>query len=439
MNASRPLRLGLIVPPISGHLNPAVSLARELQERGHSVVAFGLPDASDRVAAAGIEFEAVGADLHPRGTVPAWMRRQGELTGLAGMQWILHCLQLDNLASMHELPAALGRRPVDALMIDQISYGAASVAQHQSLPYVTLCNALPVHLDRSVPSFATSWAPAPPLIEGLRSFLGALPLRPWFAHHLRPLNALRRAWNLPPLRPETLADSRLAVLSQQPAGFEFPRRRLPAHFHLTGPWFREDTRPAESFPYERLDGRPLIYASMGTLQNRIASVFRIIAEACASLPVQLVLALGTREASPLGDLPGSPVVVPFAPQLRLLRLASLVITHAGLNTALEALAHGVPMVAIPVTNDQPGVAARLRACGAGDCVPLHRLTVPRLRQAVERVLQTPSFRQNATRLAEAIARDDGCRKAATILETVLAAVPRFSGQAPRPSAARIAA
>ncbi|MGA7216366.1 MAG: hypothetical protein WBX20_19355, partial [Terrimicrobiaceae bacterium] len=43
---------------------------------------------------------------------------------------------------------------------------------------------------------------------------------------------------------------------------------------------------------------------------------------------------------PKRNFAGSPIVVPFAPQLELLRRAALTITHAGLNTALESLNQG---------------------------------------------------------------------------------------------------
>lgn len=62
--------------------------------------------------------------------------------------------------------------------------------------------------------------------------------------------------------------------------------------------------------------------------------------------------------SSLPELPGNPIVVNYAPQLELLKIADLTITHAGVNTTLESLSNGVPLVAIPITNDQPGVAAR---------------------------------------------------------------------------------
>jgi zeaxanthin glucosyltransferase len=98
--------------------------------------------------------------------------------------------------------------------------------------------------------------------------------------------------------------------------------------------------------------RPLIYASMGTLQNGVERVFQVIAEACAGLDAQLVLSLGTGFEN-LAPLAGNPIVVGYAPQLELLRRSALTITHGGLNTVLESLSVGVPLVVIPVTNDQP--------------------------------------------------------------------------------------
>jgi len=90
---------------------------------------------------------------------------------------------------------------------------------------------------------------------------------------------------------------------------------------------------------------------MGTIQNRVQEVFREIAEACNGLDAQLVISLGGGSSpEQIGPMPGNPIVVQMAPQLELVKRATLVITHAGLNTALECLSAGVPMVAIPVGN-----------------------------------------------------------------------------------------
>jgi len=169
-----------------------------------------------------------------------------------------------------------------------------------------------------------------------------------------------------------------------------------------------------------LTGQLLIYASMGTLQNRLLWVFQMIAEACMGLDAQLVISLGGGNSSDfLPEFPGNPLVVGYAPQLELLQKATLVITHAGMNTTLESLTNGVPMVAIPVTNDQPGVAARIARAGAGEVVPLGKVSVKRLQKAIKQVLTDDSYKKNALMLQEAIRRAGGVSRAADIIEQVV--------------------
>ena len=186
------------------------------------------------------------------------------------------------------------------------------------------------------------------------------------------VNQQRKAWGLKPQREWSEALSTLAQVAQMPAALEFdiPMRDRHPLLHYTGPFVDPQQRPAIDFPWDRLDGRPLIYASLGTLQNGSEDIFRTIAAACASLPVQLVISLGAGlDQQRLGVLAGDPIVVKYAPQLELIKRSAIVITHAGINTALESLSEGVPLVCIPIGNDQPGVAARVAARGAGVVVP----------------------------------------------------------------------
>jgi MGT family glycosyltransferase len=143
----------------------------------------------------------------------------------------------------------------------------------------------------------------------------------------------------------------------------------------------------------------------------------MIAEACAGLDIKLVISLGGgQDPALLGDLPGDPVVAGYAPQLDLIRRATLVITHGGLNTALESLARGVPMVVLPVAYDQPGVGARVEWAGVGRSIPVGRLTVGRLRDAVRTVLGDPAYRKRAVRLRSSIEAADGLNRAADLIE-----------------------
>ncbi len=158
----------------------------------------------------------------------------------------------------------------------------------------------------------------------------------------------------------------LAHIATLPECLDLPHATLPNNFYYTGPFVEEGARPPIAFPWDRLDGRPLIYVSLGTSRKIAPAIFHMIAEACQGLDVQVVISLGgSRSPSILEALPGDPLVVKEAPQLELVKVATVVINHAGINTVLETLMEGKPMIAIPITHDQPALAARLamgRSC-----------------------------------------------------------------------------
>ncbi len=316
------------------------------------------------------------------------------------------------------MPSA--RSGVNLLIIDQGSAGGASVAEHLGVPFVSVANALMFNMESGIPPMMFAWLPSwSPFARARDALIHAgIPLA--IRRLTRATAERRRAWGLPPRLDPIDWFSPFAEIGQEPAEFEFPRRRLPPHFHFTGPLTDPRARAAVPFPFDRLDGRPLVYASLGTIQNRLLWIFRAIAEAVVGLDVQLVLSLGgSADPSVLGRLPGDPLVVRAAPQLELLDRATLTITHAGMNTTMESLARGVPLVAIPIANDQPAVAARIAWTGTGLFIMPSRLTSKRLRAAVTRVLSEPSFAANAARLREAIARAGGVERAADVVEKVL--------------------
>jgi MGT family glycosyltransferase len=220
--------------------------------------------------------------------------------------------------------------------------------------------------------------------------------------------------------------SKLAWLTQMPEEFDFTISHWPAQFRYTGPFHDGLGRIESDFPWNRLTREPLIYASMGTLQNGLESVFTSIAEAVATRPgMQLVLSIGpSLDPEKISSLPANSIVVKNAPQMELLKRSALCITHAGLNTALESLTQGVPMVAIPVSIDQPGVAARIAYTKTGAYVSLRELSTLRLSTLIDDVLGNPEYRQNANKMREAIVRTNGLEKAADLLEQAFDLSPK---------------
>jgi zeaxanthin glucosyltransferase len=408
---------GLICPASTGHLNTILPLGKELQNRGHHVTLFGFFDAQPQTLAAGLEFRVLGESEFPSGERKESLAKLGKMSGLAALQYTVNLLREGADVLLRDAPPVIKEAGVEALLVDQVTPEGGTVAEFLGLPFITVCSAVVLNREESIPPFMTNWGYERAWWAQLRNRAGyglldriAKPIR-------EVISGYRREWNLPLHLSANEDYSPLAQISQQPAQLEFPRQNLPQWFHFTGPYHSPTGREVPDFPYEKLTGQPLIYASMGSVLGSNQEIFRSIAEACNGLDAQLVISLGG-SATPesLGSLAGNPLVVGYAPQLQLLQKATLTITHAGMNTSLESLNNGVPMVAIPVGNDQPGIAARVTWAGAGEAVPLSRVNVAKLRIAIQKVLTEDSYKKNALRLQQAIQKAGGVSRAIDIVE-----------------------
>jgi len=413
---------GILCPPAIGHLNPICALGNELKRRGHRVTLFQVPEMENKLKTTGLEFQQIGAAEYTPGEVAKFYKELGEQSGISGLKLIINFFKKEIGMHFRELPEVLKKANVEALVVDQTTYAGGTVADFLGLPYVTVCNALLINREEGVPPYFTSWTYNTAWWARLRNRVGNSLLNRLTYPIWEAVQNQRRQWNLKPYVNRNNVGSNLAQICQLPPGYDFPRVDLPEWFHYVGP-LQDPSRKepisfsSMSFPFEKLTGQPLIYAALGTLQNRKPEIFQSIAEACVGLEAQLVISLGNPDNQDYDiDLPGSPIVVPFAPQQQLIDKAALVVTHAGMNTTLGALSSGVPMVAIPITSEQPGIAMRTAWSGAGESIALKKLTVSKLRETIKQVLTEDSYKQNALKLQTAIRNAGGVKHAADIIE-----------------------
>ena len=408
---------GLLCPTATGHLNTMLPLGRALQSRGHCVTLFGLLDAEARTRSAGLNFISIGERPFPQGSTKASLAKLGTLSGWRAVQYTARVIEETTVVFLKDAPQAMVKAGVEALVVDQASAEGGAIADALGIPFITLCSAVVLNIEADIPPSFTAWAYSPTPLRRVRNQLGYLGITQTPKPMMAIINQYRQESNLEPYKGFNDQYSKLAQISQQPAEFEFPRKQLPSWFHFTGPFHSSVGREVADFPYDQLTGKPLIYASLGTIQNRLVDVFAKIASACAELDVQLIISLGA-SASPstLPKLAGTPIVVKYAPQLALIKKSTVVITHAGLNTTLECLSEGVPMVAIPITNDQPGVAARIVWAGCGEALPVKHVSAAKLETELRKLLTQPAYRQNAVRLQSAIRQAGGVNRAVDIIE-----------------------
>jgi zeaxanthin glucosyltransferase len=412
-------RLGMFCLPWIGHLNPFSTLARELLDRGHEITFFQVADLAEQVRNRGFQLEAFGARDFPPGTFAERVQKLSRLEGLPAIRASLDILTSQAAALFAEARPLIERAKLDLWVVDQLDYAASTLAACMQAPFVSAIVALMRQWEDGVPGFSGElYTDDPVVLERDRRFEEAIlatskPYRDY-------VGAYREKAGMGPFSFDRLW-SDLAQITQQPAEFEFPRRNLPACFHFTGPFARRSGRPPTPFPWDRLSGKPLIYASFGTMQNRNRHLYDAVAKVTANLDAQVVLSLGGAETVELPkELPENLLVAPFAPQLEILERAALMINQAGMNSTLESLAAGVPMVAVPIAHDHHGISARIEWTGTGVRIPASECEPARLRNAIETVLGEASFRESARRFQRIIAEGNGLNRAADIIERVAA-------------------
>lgn len=396
-----------------GHLNPFLALARELQRRGHRVTVFHMPDLASSVRAEQVDFVPIGASDHPVGSLPQSLAELGRLSGFAALRFTVRAIAKTTELICRDAPQAVRGAGVDMLLVDQTEPAGGSVAEHLGIPFVTLCNALALNREPDVPPPFSPWNYRKSAWARMRNRLGYAVSDRILAPVRGVLADYRRRWKLPAHKGSEDSYSRLAQISQQPREFDFPRKFLPSCFHYVGP-LRNAARHKVEFPWERLDGRPLIYSSLGTLQNLKTDLFQCFVEACADLDVQLVIA--GRSPESLGPLPENVIAATYVPQLELLEKASLTLTHGGLNTVLDSLSCGVPMVLVPLTYEQPAIAARVLRVGAGEILPFSGLSPEGLRTEIRKVTADETYSVNARAMAASIRTAGGVVRAVDIIE-----------------------
>ena len=408
--------LGVMCPNTHGHINAMMAVSKALRSRGHRITFFLLGVPPHTVTSAGIDVVTLGETIFPPTEYQEGLQKLGTLSGKAALT---HTLAISTRSAEAILGSGVSharKAGIEAMLVDLASPAGGTVAEELGVPFATFCNTVLLHRENAVPPFFTTWK--------LRSAWWAR-ARNWFAwtayeRTLAPLlahiqNHRRRAGLSIPARLSDCWSTRLQI-SQQPDVFEFPRRHLPKQLHFVGPLQQPPTNAPPDFPWHQLDGRPLVYASLGTLANRLVHVFRAILDGLASEAVQVVVALGRRDATWTLPIPPNALVVGYAPQLELIDRASLVITHAGLNTTLESLARGKPMLCIPLANDGLGVAARVAHVGAGELLRVGKVTPERVRQLARVLLDTPAYRASAERVRESIRVAGGATRAADLVE-----------------------
>ncbi len=369
-----------------GNVLPALALGRRLARRGHAVRVLAPPALRGRVEEAGCLFRSFER-------TPAW----DPTLGRAFEDQMPFMLRLWlGVEAGEDLLAELDRERADALVVDFMLLGALAAAERTRLPTAALVHTL-YHLSVEGRWAERLWTPSLPEI-----------------------NETRRRFGLDPLAsaPELWARA-AAVLVLTPRALDRPVAGLAPNARYVGPVLDDDPEPeAWDLPWVREHPDPLVVVGFSTTYQHQEAALQRVLDALAGLRLRVLLTLGADLAPEEVRPPANTVVRAWVPHAAVLPQAALVVTHAGHGTVMAALAHGVPLLCLPLGRDQGEVAERVVAVGAGRSLP-PEASVGELREALEDVLGSPTYRTAAQRMATLIERDGRGARAVDELEGLL--------------------
>lgn len=404
-------RIAFICPPFAAHIASFRALGEELARRGHQP--FFLLNGGAEANAGAIPVHHVPA----RPGDPDVLRVLASSEKPGGLLATLRTIA--DSAALTEQLCAGGRAALQehgaALVIgDQMEPAAYLLAHALNLPFVGLACAVPIDPSPGVPLPFLDWG-YEPQAEGKHRRTDRI------ADALsRRQNQVIASWaerfGLPPYA--RLQDCRGKLqLAQMVPALDFPRPE-PLPFLPVGPLRRPEELVDAPLPFDPPSGRPLVFATMGTLLGHDLKLWRALAVACSEAGAALVIAHGGRLSE--AEAASLPVhhIAAFLPYRAVMRRASLVITHGGSNTVLDSLACGVPLLIRPVGFDQPGNLARVRHHGLGEeLASIRRPT--RIAKQIGRLLADGGLKERCKVAADALAEAGGAPRAADIVEAQL--------------------
>ncbi len=218
---------------------------------------------------------------------------------------------------------------------------------------------------------------------------------------------------------QPLVKSAALVLHGTDPVFDPPPAELPSHHHYVGPLLWEPSAECPSYLTE--PGEPWVLVTLSSApQEGETALARAALRVLAERPVRVLLTAPAHPPDDLGPIPTNARLEVFVPHSQVLPRACLSISHAGHGIVSKSLYYGVPMVLVPWDRDQPGVAFRAARVGVAEVVPREALTEDRLAAAITKVLETPSYRQEAVRFAERLQAQNAIGTACDRIEQYLA-------------------
>ena len=407
------MRILIASTPMTGHLNPLLTIGRLLIAEGHEVVGLTGSALRERIEGIGAQFQPLpaGADLDLRDILSVVPELKDIAPGLEWLRVAIERLFVDTVPVQHKgLQQVLRDFPAEIVIGDDMFFGVLPMllGPRSKRPPIVLCGISILHWRRE---------------DGAPHFLGLPPattqaqLNEYAAisqEHdgvvnqplARRLNRSLKDLGVGPLS-MTLYDSVVeladAYMQMTVPSFEFPRD-IPPSVHFIGALpIIPNQAPLPAWAHELDGSRKVVLVTQGTLANHNFGL--LIAPTLAALANEpdllVVVTAGGRPIDAIpGPIPGNARLASYLPFEWMLPKVDVLVTNGGYGSVNQAMSFGIPLVTAGLTEDKADVNARVAWSGVGIDLATNEPTPQALRDAIRTVLDKPNYRSRASLMAE---------------------------------------
>jgi MGT family glycosyltransferase len=389
--------------PAYGHVNPTLPVVGELVTRGEHIVYYLTEEFEPQVRHSGATFRRVNGIQHrfriPPGIAPGLQANDSNLQ--QRMATFFVPMMTDSLRLVPRLIDRVKAEEADYIVYGRICLWGRALAELLGLPAIAFSPTYAMNEHSPLRrQMSSRWSS---ILNGELSGAAAQAM----SEFQETSKDLHERYGLSPIEPTNLfaTEEELNIVTL-PRQFQPDADAFDERYVFVGPCIAP--RSDEStFPLDKLTGRPLLYISLGTVFNTNPRFYAACFDAFANSDWQVVLSIGTSiDPSSLGQTPNNFVISPHLPQLEILQNADMFITHGGMNSTMEAIYYGVPMVVVPQQPEQAMTAARIAELGLGISLEPEQVSASTMRDAVNAVSDDASYRSRVAHMQKA-ARDAG--------------------------------
>ena len=373
--------------PSHGHTNPTLGVVRELIARGHQVWYYSYEPLREKIESTGAQFISCDKYDTEQKLSPKDAARIGKDLAFSTRILVDTTWALDDVVCRH-----MQQLKPDCIVADSMAVWGKAVALKLGIPFVS-----------STTTFAFNRHSAKIMKQSPKELVSMILSMPQINRDIKRLQV--KGYPIKTILDIIQNDDNTHTIVYTSPQFQPCSDTFSDKYSFVGP----SIRPAESVLTKTKE--KLIYISMGTVNNNMLPFYKACIAAFAEKPYQVILSVGSLvPLSEFGQIPDHISVHSKVDQIAVLQNTDVFVSHCGMNSVSESLYHGVPLVMLPKTTEQKGVAARVYQLGAG--IYLKKETSDSILHAVETVFSDPSFRIHAEKISEEFRNCPGASAAA---------------------------